>query len=68
MPAATAYGGSQARGTIGAVETGLYHGQSNAGSDPHLQPTPQLRQLRILNPLREAKDRTYILMDASRVR
>ena len=35
-------GGSQARGLIGAVATGLRQSHSNAGSEPHLQPTPQL--------------------------
>ena len=39
--APVAYGGSQARGPIGAVATGLHHSHSNAGSEPHLQPTPQ---------------------------
>ena len=38
-----AYGGSQARGPIGAVATGLRQSHSNAGSEPCLQPTPQLR-------------------------
>ena len=37
-----AYGGSQARGVIGAVATGLRHSPSNAGSKPRLRPTPQL--------------------------
>ena len=37
-----AYGGSQARGLIGAVAAGLCHSHSNAGSEPCLQPTPQL--------------------------
>ena len=36
------YGGSQARGPIGAVATGLCQSHSNAGSEPSLQPTPQL--------------------------
>ena len=40
--APAAYGGSQARGLIGAVATGLHHSHSNAGSEPRLQPTPQL--------------------------
>ena len=40
--APAAYGGSQARGWIGAVATGLRQSHSNAGSEPHLQPTPQL--------------------------
>ena len=37
-----AYGGFQARGLIGAVATGLRQSHSNAGSEPRLQPTPQL--------------------------
>ena len=37
-----AYGGSQVRGLIGAVATGLRQSHSNAGSEPCLQPTPQL--------------------------
>ena len=36
------YGGSQARGPIGAIATGLRQSHSNAGSEPRLQPTPQL--------------------------
>ena len=36
------YGDSQARGRIGAVATGLRQSHSNAGSEPRLQPTPQL--------------------------
>ena len=41
-PLPAACGGSQARGLIGAVATSLHQSQSNAGSEPHLQPTPQL--------------------------
>ena len=37
-----AYGGSQARGLIGAVAAGLRQSHSNAGSEPRLKPTPQL--------------------------
>ena len=37
-----AYGGSQARGQIGALAAGLRQSHSNAGSAPRLQPTPQL--------------------------
>ena len=40
--APAAYGGSQARGQIGAVATGLNHSHSNAGFEPALRPTPQL--------------------------
>ena len=36
------YGGSQARGQIGAVAASLHHSLSNWGSEPCLQPTPQL--------------------------
>ena len=40
--APVAYGGSQTRGWIGAVAAGLHHSHSNAKSELHLQPTPQL--------------------------
>ena len=40
--ALTAYGGSQARGQIAAVAAGLRQSHSNTGSEPRLQPTPQL--------------------------
>ena len=36
------YGGSQARGLIGAVAAALHHSHSNSGSEPHLRPAPQL--------------------------
>ena len=39
--APSAYGGSQARNLMGAA--GLHQSHSNAGSEPHLPPTPQLR-------------------------
>ena len=38
----TAYGGSQARGQIGAVAASLRHNHSNARSELSLWPTPQL--------------------------
>jgi len=41
-----AYGGSQARGLIRAVAASLHHSQSNAGSEPHLRPIPQLMAMR----------------------
>ena len=44
-PLLWAYGGSQARGQIRAVVTGLCHSHSNSGSKPHLRPTPQLRAM-----------------------
>ena len=37
-----AYGGSQARGLIRAVAASLHQSHRNSGSEPHLQPTPQL--------------------------
>ena len=37
-----AYGGSQARGVIGAVASSLHHSHSNVGFKLHLRPTPQL--------------------------
>ena len=37
-----AYGGSQARGQIRAVATGLRQSHSNTGAELRLQPTPQL--------------------------
>ena len=40
MPSAN--GGSQARDRIGAAAAGLHHSHSHAGSELHLQPTPQL--------------------------
>ena len=40
--ALAAYGDSQARGPIRAIATSLHQSHSNAGSEPHLQPTPQL--------------------------
>ena len=40
--APVAYGGSQSRGRIGAVATGLHQIHSNTESEPRLQPTPQL--------------------------
>jgi len=42
-----AYGGSQTRGQMGAIATGLRHSHSNTGSEPHLQTTPQLQQCQI---------------------
>ena len=40
--ASVAYGGSQARGLIEAVASGLCQSHSNMGSEPRQQPTPQL--------------------------
>ena len=40
--APTAYGSSQARGRIRAVAASIRQSHSNTGSEPRLQPTPQL--------------------------
>ena len=40
--APAAYGGSQARGLIGAVAAGLRQSHSNVGYELRLRPTPQL--------------------------
>ena len=57
--APVAFGGSQARPRIRAEAAGLHH--SNARSKPSLW------QHWILNPLSEARDRTYVLIDASQM-
>ena len=58
-----AYRNSQARGWIGAAAATLHHSHSIVGSERNLQSTPQPRQCQILNPLREARDQTHVLMD-----
>ena len=40
--APTAYGGSQARGLIGAIAASLHQSHGNTGSEPCLRRTPQL--------------------------
>ena len=37
-----AYGGSQARGQLGATAAHPHHNYSNTESEPYLRPTPQL--------------------------
>ena len=56
---------SQARGWLGAVAVTLHHSHSKARSELCLQPTPQLMAMPDLNPLRETRDWTLILMDTS---
>ena len=41
-----AYGSSQARSRIGPASASLQHNHSNARSELHLQPTPQLKATR----------------------
>ena len=60
MATPAAYGRSWARSQIRATATSLHR---NTASESHLQPTPQLWQHQILNPLSEARDRTHTLMD-----
>ena len=68
----TAYGGSQARGLIGAVAASLRQSHTNAGSKPHPSRVCNLhrssRQRRIVNPLSKGRDRTRNLMVPSRIR
>ena len=58
--APAAYGGSQARGRIGAVTIGLRQSHSNLHHSS--------RQRRIVNPLSKGRDRTRDLMVPSRIR
>ena len=56
------YGGSQARGQIGAAAAGLYNSHSSTRSGLDLQTALQFVAHQILNPLSEARDQTNILM------
>ena len=58
-----AYGSSQASSGIRSAATDLHQSHSNTGSKLHLQPISQLTAHQILNPLREARDRTCNLID-----
>ena len=58
-----AYGNSQARDHTGATATSLHHSHRNVGSELHLRLTPPLTAT--LDA--EARDRTRILMDPSRI-
>ena len=51
--------------SLGTAAASLHHSHSHAGSEPHLQPTPQSQQHWILNPLTEARDCTHVLIDTS---
>ena len=66
-PTPVAYGGSQAGGWMGAAAAGLYHSHRNAGSEPHLPPTPQLMAMLDPNPLSEARNQSCILMDTGQI-
>ena len=67
--ACVAYGSFQTRGRTGAIAARIHHGHchSNTVSEPCLQPTPQLTARWILDPLGEARDPTYTLMDTSQI-
>ena len=62
------YGGSQARGLIGASSASLHHSHSNIRSELRQRPTPSSRQHWILNLVSEARDRTCNLMVPSWIR
>ena len=62
----TAYGGSQHRGQIRAIAASL-HSHSNARSEPHLQPTPQLRATPEPSPTEQGQGSTCVLTDPSQV-
>ena len=64
----SAYGGSHARGLIGAVGTGLRQGHSNSGSEPHCHLYHSSWQHQILNLLSKARDQTCNLMVPSWIR
>jgi len=56
MATPVAYGSFQTMGQIGAVAAGQCDSNSNTGSEPHMQPMPQLVAHQILNPLNQARD------------
>ena len=62
-----ANGSSQTRGWIRAVATGLCHSHNNARSEPQLWLNHSSWQCRILNPLSQSRDQTYVLMDTSQI-
>ena len=51
-----AYGGSQARGLIGATATGLCQSHSNVGSEPRLRLTPQLTAMLDPQPTEQGQE------------
>ena len=68
-----AFGSSQARGQIGAAAASPHHwgcadaSPCNWGSELHLWLHHSSQQCQILDPLKEARDQTHMLMDTSRV-
>ena len=69
--APVAYGGSQARGQIGVQPPAYATATATATAMPDLSCVCDLHhsswQCQVLNPLREARDQTRILMDPSQV-
>ena len=66
--APAAYGGSQARGHIGATAAGLRHSQGNgARTEPSLGPSPQLMAMLDPSPLSDAGDRTRVVINTSQI-
>jgi len=51
-----AYGGSQARGLMAAVATGPHQSHSNAGSEPHLLPTPRFTAMPDPQPTEQGRN------------
>ena len=66
--APVAHGGSQARGRIGAVATGLRQSHSNADPSRVCDLYHSSWQRRIVNPLSKGRDRTRNLMVPSQIR
>jgi len=54
--ASMAYGSSQARSWIGATAASLQHSHSNVGSEPSLQPTPQLTAMPDPRPTEQGQE------------
>ena len=61
------YGGSQARGLIGAVASGLCQNHSSVGSSCVCDPQHSSRQCQIFNPLSAARDWTCNLVVPNRI-
>ena len=57
-----ANGSSQARGWIGATAASLCHSHSNEGSEPGLQPTPQLTATLDSQPTQQGHAPSWILV------
>ena len=62
-----AFGGSQARGQIGAVAASPHHSYSNTDLSHVCDLYCSSRQHHILNPLREPRGWTRVLIDTSQV-